>query len=200
MPRDIPTLQSVSPEYARIASRLAELFDREHELNRRKSEIATAMSNWGATADGEHRNRVGDIIAGKPFEPRASVSEQFGAQIADIEEERRLNKEAIHQLQVQRAEEYTRASGLVCASLADEHRELAKTFYSQLATAAQTRVDIGLLRLEIERSGASALSLSDVGDDLLDGSLDRTGVIAQELRRGTRLGYLKAETVPEELR
>lgn len=200
MPRDVPSLQSVSPEYARIATRLAELVGREHELNRRKTEIATAMSNWGATADGEQRNRVDDIIAGKPFEPRLSVSEEFGAQIGDIEEERRLNKEAIHQLQIQRAEEHRRASSMVCAAFADEHSTLAEKLYTQLAAAAATRVEIGLLQLDIERSGASGSYLVDVGVDLLDGSLDRTGAMAQELRNGIRLGFLKADAVPQELR
>jgi hypothetical protein len=200
MNRDVPSLQSVSAEYARIVGRLSELVDREHVLNSEMAAITHSMINLGAVADGLQRDRVADTIAGKPFEPRRSAMEDLQRRIVDINEEKRLIREAQHQLHNRKAEEYARASRAVCATFSAEHEALAAQFYELLSAAAEVRVKIGLLRLDVERSGASASSLYDAGVDLLDGSLDRTGSMAYELRNGVRRGYLKAENIPVELR
>jgi hypothetical protein len=200
VPREIPKLTDVSPGYARITARLAALTERENALNAEKRKGLQAIASWGQTADQNQQSRVDDIVAGKPFERRSTVYQETQARLADIEEERQLAREAQHQLQNERADEYHRASRLVCAAFADEHRALAEKFYNQLAAAAETRVEIGLLQLDIERSGASSSYLHDVGIDLLDGSLDRTGAMAQELRNGIRLGFMNANAMPVELR
>lgn len=198
--REVPSLTDVSPEYARVANRLTALVEREKQLDAEKLKISQAFSSWGPVADQDHKNRVEDIIAGKPFEPRSAAIQENRARLADIEEERRLGREAQYRLQNERAEEYRRASRLVCANFADEHRALAEKFYGILVAVAETRIAIGLLQLDIERSGASAIYLDDVGNDLLDGCLDRSGGLAQELRNGIRRGYLAADAMPEELR
>jgi len=200
VPREVPSLTAVSPKYASITARLTALAERENELNAEKLKEMQAIANWGQTADQNQQSRVEDIVAGKPFERRSTVYQETQARLADIEEERQLAREAQHQLQIDRAQEYQRASRLVCAAFADEHRALAERFYGQLAAAAATRVEIGLLQLDIERSGASSSFLLDVGVDLLDGSMDRTSAMAQELRKGVRLGFLRAGAVPAELR
>ncbi|RWP72377.1 hypothetical protein [Mesorhizobium sp.] len=200
MTREVPSLADVSPTYGRIAARLDELNEREHTLSAEKAKLTKAFADWGPTAEGDKRSRVDDIVQGKPFERRSPATEEISGRIADIEEETRLIREAKHLLQNERAQEYLRASRLVCAAFADEHRALAEKFYGILVEAAEIRIEIGLLHLDIARSGASADYLYDAGNELLDGCLDRTGGLAQELRNGIRRGYLKADALPEELR
>lgn len=197
--RQVPELTSVSPKYATIVSRIAELSERENALGTEKAKLLTEVQNWGATADFEHRSRVNEVIAGKPFEARPSAISEFHDRIGEIEDERRLIREALHLLQVDRADEYRRASKLVCATFAEEHRAMAERYYGKLAAVAETRAEIGRLRVDVERSGAAAGYLPEVGFDLLDGSLDRTGGMAQELRRGVQLGFLQADAIPAEL-
>ncbi|TIT57955.1 MAG: hypothetical protein E5W60_23175, partial [Mesorhizobium sp.] len=61
--RQVPELTSVSPKYATIVSRIAELAERENALGTEKAKLLTEVQNWGVTADFEHRSRVNEVIA-----------------------------------------------------------------------------------------------------------------------------------------
>ncbi|RUW17385.1 hypothetical protein [Mesorhizobium sp. M4B.F.Ca.ET.013.02.1.1] len=191
--RTVPALAEVHPPFGVIAQRIADLQVEAGELDRERNALVTQVGELQLRSD---QDQLKAVISGVPLPDPAPVQQR----LAQVENRRLLIKEALHQLVIQRTEEYRRASLRVCDHFAEERRTLTMEMFEGLAAAAAARVKLGLLALDIERAGADAGGFEQPLRDMFGPALARNSDLAIELRHAIAAGYLPESALPAELR
>ncbi|RUW17378.1 hypothetical protein [Mesorhizobium sp. M4B.F.Ca.ET.013.02.1.1] len=192
-PRTVPSLAEVHPPFGVLAQRVADLQVELTGLDKERSRLMAQPVQLEVRPD---QDQLKAVMSGLPAPTAEPVRDILGG----IEDRRRLVKQAIDLLIIERNEEYRRASLKVCDRFADERRTLTVQMYEGLAAAAAARVQLGLLALEIERAGASADGFDLPLFDMFGPALARNSEISIELKRGIANGYLPESALPGELR
>jgi hypothetical protein len=192
--KPIPTLEDLSPEYAKLTERLA-------SLNARLVEIQKATSTIHAQIAAEqgrdvHQERISALISGVNFEMPESVRNQMSAYAS----ERRDITDAVHELTIIIAEEHRKASRLAIGQFSAEHLECAAEFFNHIAAAARAHTRFGEMKREFMRAGIDTTSFSDFGREMFGEPLSRNDEAGYALRDAVKRGYLATSALPAEFR
>jgi len=191
--KPVPTLEDVSPEYSRLMTQHHALMAKADALD---AEILALHAAAGEIRiNSSHGARVDALLRGVNYQPPSSVQDE----IADKAAERRAVDSAIRDLSGQIKVERVHASRLVTAQFADEHRELARQFFTLIAAATEVHAKFGELRLHLARAGIDN-QLFDFGEELCGAPSHRNGRAGLALREAVKRSYLKANEVPEAFR
>ncbi|RCW80926.1 hypothetical protein [Phyllobacterium bourgognense] len=192
--RSIPELTDVSPEYARLRTRQAELSNRNLELDEESRNIRKAIAD--EQGRDFQKERVDAIVEGINYEPPLSVREKMGK----IAREKQDIQDALHLLANRINEEHRKASRVVISEFLPDQRECAAEFFSHIAAAAKAHNQYGEIRRRLERAGINVSGLDDFGQDLFGFPLDRNGDAGYALRDALKRGYITVSEIPVEYR
>jgi hypothetical protein len=191
--KTVPALADVHPPFGVLAQRVADLQVELTELDKERNTLIAQVGELQVRSD---QDKLRAVMAGLP-EP---VAAPLPDHLREVEDRRRLVKQAIDLLIIERNEEYRRASRKVCESFEEERRALVVAMFQGLAAAAEARVQLGLLALDIERAGADAGGFDNPLRDMFGPALHPNSELAPEMRRAIADGYLPESALPAELR
>lgn len=181
---DIPSLESVSPEYAVLSKRYADLNARLLELDAESRDIHRAIAAEQLRND--RGDRIAALAAGLAYQPPLSVRDRRAA----IEAERRDISDAIHLLASELAEARRKASRIVVEQFAGEHRRLAREFFGHLAAAVDVHAKVGATRQAFVRAGVDPAGFTDFAAELFGSPSDRSSDVAMLFSDAKRRGLI----------
>jgi hypothetical protein len=188
--KPIPSLESVSAEYARLSALHAKLMARAADLDR---EIHSLHAQIGTEqAANRHGDRVASLLAGVDYSAAPPIKDQLAALAA----EKAATDTAIRELAGQIALERQQASRLVVDRFIGEQAALATEFFKHIAAAAKAHAEFGEVRRQFHRAGVNPAGLHDFGEELFGDPGHRNGDVGIAMRAAVRRGYLKEADVP----
>jgi hypothetical protein len=194
--KPIPSLDEVSPEYAKLTERHTQLMQRAADIDAEIRSVHSAMAERQVSHVNPQADRIAALIDGAQAPPPANLQDR----IADLSLVRKDINDAINTLAVTLADERRKASRLIAAQFDTEHREMAVEFFGHLCAAASVHTRLEKLRLRFFRAGVDPSGLTDFARDIMGEPTSRTDTAAQILRDAIRKGYLPASSLPEEFR
>lgn len=187
----IPSLESVSSEYARLTKLHAELMERAAKNEAASAELHAKMGHENAQS--QHAGRVTSLLSGVDFVIPAPMRDQLAA----LSAERTAIADAIKELAGQIGLERERASRVVVEQFKAEHAGLARRFFKAIADAARVHAEFEDMRIAFQRAGVHSTSFIDFGADLFDRAGYRNNDVAIAMRAAVRRGYLDNKDLPD---
>jgi hypothetical protein len=189
--KPIPTLESVSPEYARLTTRQAELNREMHRVDAARRE---AQAELGTIMSRDlRRERADALIAGVDYRPPASYREKM----ARLNDERRALEDAQHEIGNLITAERQKACREITSKFIPDNTAAAARFFKLIAEAAAVHLEHVELRKRLTAAGIDPLGLHDFGFEVLGKAGARNDDIGMDLRAAVRRGYLGTKEIPE---
>ena len=189
----IPSLESVSPEYAALRARRSELQAERNNVRTKLDELAVASAKR-AVANGQPSNDRVAALAGLPTPPPQDDSAELYNNLADLDE-------ALEIIDRKLVDARMVASTIIRERIAPRYGEIIGEIVDRLLVLRDVQMEYDALT---DALNAADVAWSALGPmplfRMLGVPRDREGVVAAYVREAAERGYFPKSRVPEDLR
>jgi len=196
---DVPTLESVLPEYAELMDRRRKLVALQASLNEQWNEVSNklhlaARNQSSVVTDEDVRvgTLLGDEVKGATLKSDRDLVTQLQQQMDDC---RRALDVLADRIRVARRE----ASQRICLQLADAHKALVKDIADGLIALHRANAAYDEFAGELIKRDVAWTSLRPSHPTFIGSPKDRHGIVAHYLRELIRNDLIPGSMLPEEL-
>jgi hypothetical protein len=190
--REIPTFESVSPEYARLSETKARLIEQQQAINSEILKLHSRVADTGPNPV-SREDRVRALVNGGKIEPAPNLRDR----IADLARERDDLKLALDDVHADLLAAKADASIVINDGFKAEYNEMATEFFGHVVAASLVHSRYGTLERQLRSQGVEIKSLVDFGREFLGHPLMRNDTAGIELREAVKRGHLAARDLPE---